>query len=106
MIMHLMHAWLLLLLLFALQKVHVRGVVQTQNVDVEFHLFHFDEQLLLGFGAIIIGIEVAVPDQGVLSAHEKVDGALVVLGGGSVGATLVMQGAERQVMFRCGHELG
>jgi hypothetical protein len=73
------------------KNVHVPPVVQTQHVDVELHLFDFHCQLVLDGCSVLMLLAVlmptrciaiaimAVPGEGILSAHQEVDGALVVL---------------------------
>mmetsp|Transcript_32922 Transcript_32922/g.97156 ORF Transcript_32922/g.97156 Transcript_32922/m.97156 type:complete len:206 (+) Transcript_32922:571-1188(+) len=119
-------ALFLMFLLSALEEGDVHRVVQTQHVGVKLHLFNVHAQLFrhcVGTTTArtawsgTIGAFTTRPTcssscvarpvfrQHVFPAHEKVDCALVVLGRGTVRASLVVQGAEGQMMTSGGDEL-
>ena len=96
--------------LLVLKKVHVGRIVPTEHERVEFHLLDLHGQLL-GRGSPVVVVLAAlvmlgsISTQSILSSHEEGDGALVVLGGRPVRASLVGQSAEGDVMAGGGDEV-
>ena len=93
--------------LLVLKKVHVGRIVPTQHKRVELHLLDLHAQLL---GRILVVVVLAalvgtISAQSILPPHEEGDGALVVLGGRPVRASLVGQSAEGDVMAGGGDEV-